>query len=223
MGTIAKIQLSPQETELVKNTIWLLDKQNIIKKVYAMFGELSEVIKLELKSSGDLFPGNIKNPNGKISKGENYKNLPYVILDTPAFFDKKNIFAIRTMFWWGNFFSVTLHLSGIFKEQFAKNDSELFSLLQKNNFFICINKDEWEHHFAEDNYLPASTITVPEFETINAKDFFKVAKKIPLSEWQNADKFIINCFREIIQLLQISYRAGKKDLLSVFPKAGSGL
>ena len=48
----------------------------------------------------------------KIAKGENYLQLPYVLLDYPRCFDKENIFAIRTMFWWGNFFSITLHLSG---------------------------------------------------------------------------------------------------------------
>lgn len=223
METITKIQLSPQETELVKNTEWILAKHSIIKKVYALFGEFNEFIKLEFEPLNYLFQGDVKNWNGKISKGENYKHLPYVILDSPAFFDKENIFTIRTMFWWGNFFSITLHLSGIFKEQFDKNNSEVFSLLKKNNFFICVNEDEWEHHFEESNYRPSSAITLQQFETINGKDFFKIAKKISLSQWQNANDFLIDSFREIMHLLQISYPGGKKDLLPGSPKVGSGL
>ncbi len=212
MGTITKIQLSPQETELVANTEWILAKHSIIKKVYAMFGGINELIKEEAEAFNYLFPGSIKSQNGKISKGENYRQLPYVILDYPAFFEKENIFAIRTMFWWGNFFSITLHLSGIFKEQFDKKNPELFYLLQKNNFFICVNNVEWEHHFGEDNYMHVSAITLQQFEKINQKDFFKISKKIALSQWNETNDFVINSFREIMQLLQISYQDDKKDL-----------
>ena len=223
MHLITKIQLSPQETELVKNAEWILAKQSIIKKVYAMLGDLNELMKVEAEPFNYLFPGNVKNQNGKISKGENYRHLPYVILDYPAFFDKENIFAIRTMFWWGNFFSITLHLSGIFKEQFGKNDAVVFSFLQKNNFFICVNKDEWHHHFEEDNYIASSSVTLQQFEIIMQKDFFKISKNIALPQWNETNDFIINSFREIVQLLQISCPTGKKDLLPGSPKVGSGL
>ena len=218
----AKIQLSTEELELVKNTEWILTKHIITKKVYSMFGDISAVLKSEIELHHNLFPENLQYQNGKISKGENYQLLPYVILDYPAFFWKDRILAIRTMFWWGNFFSVTLHLSGIYKEQFGKKSSVLFSLLQENKFFICVNEDEWQHHFEPGNYIPMAAITFQEFEAIKEKKFFKVSKKIPLSEWHNAGEFIVNTFREIIQLLKISYPTGKKDLLPGFPKAGSG-
>ncbi|MDB5199728.1 MAG: hypothetical protein JWO92_1691 [Chitinophagaceae bacterium] len=218
-----KIQLSPQEMELVKNTNWILSKHVITKKVYDMFGEISVLLKSETESYNYLFPENMQYQSGKISKGENYQLLPYVILDYPAFFWKDRIFAVRTMFWWGNFFSVTLHLSGDYKQKFINNSHALFSFLQKNNFFVCINENEWQHHFEKDNYIPSSTITLQQFETINEKNFFKISKKIPLAEWQHANQFIINSFREIMQLLQISCPAGKKDLLPGSPKAGSGL
>ena len=41
------------------------------------------------------------------------------MLDYPALFKKDEIFALRTMFWWGNFMSITLLLSGGYKETFA--------------------------------------------------------------------------------------------------------
>jgi hypothetical protein len=218
----AKIQLSPEELELVNNTQWILSKHTITKKLYEMFGDLSHELKKEAQPFNDLFPEDLKYQTGKISRGENYRLLPYVILDYPAFFWKDRIFAIRTMFWWGNFFSVTFHLSGMYKDQFTSNEPGLFSVLQNTDFFICVNSDEWQHHFEKDNYEPASAITFEEFKKINQKDFFKISKKIPLSQWENANAFLLNSFREIMQLLQINYPAGKKDLLPGSPKAGSG-
>ena len=218
-----KIQLSAEESELVMNTRWILTKHIIIKKVFDLFGELNEIYKVEAEPCHNLFPDNIKFQSGKISQGNNYQLLPYVILDYPAFFWKDRIFAIRTMFWWGNFFSVSLHLSGKFKEQFTADMPEIISFLQKHNFYICVNEDEWQHHFEDNNYKPALSVSLHEFETIFKKDFFKVSKKNSLSDWNNAEEFIINSFREILQLLQVSYQAGKKDPSPGFPKAGSDL
>lgn len=212
METTAKIQLSQEEMELVNNKEWILTKHIIIKKVFEMFGEINEIIKKEAEPYRHLFPGDIKNQNGKISKGENYQLLPYVILDYPAFFSKDTIFAVRAMFWWGNFFSITLHLSGEHKEKYIVDEESIYSFLQKNNFFIAVNEDEWQHHFQEENYILVSTISFQQFKKIIEKNFFKLSKKIPLTEWENANEFIINAFREIMQLLQISYPNDEKDL-----------
>lgn len=219
-----KIQLSQEEIELVNNTDWIVTKRIITKKVYEMFGDINERMKKEIDTSySHLFPENIKHQSGKISQGENYQLLPYVILDYPAFFWKDRAFAIRTMFWWGNFFSVTLHLSGIYKEKLVSNSNDVLTFLQSNNFFVCVNEAEWQHNFEENNYVSSPAISLQQFASINEKAFFKVSKKISLSEWDNANEFALKSFREIMQLLQISYPAGKKDLLFEFPKAGSDL
>ncbi len=138
--------------------------------------------------------------------------MPYLILDYPSFFKKENVFAIRTMFWWGNFFSLTLHLSGEHKKKYISNSEEAFLFLQNNNFFICVNEDEWQHHFKEDNYLPVSLLDISQFKKINEKDFFKVSKKIPVTEWEKANEFLLNSFKEIMELLQINFLNDKKDL-----------
>ena len=208
----AKIQLSPHEMELVTNSEWILTKHIITKKVFEMFGELSKDFSKEIEPYNYLFPENVKYQNGKITKGENYRLLPYVILDHPSFFWKDRIFAVRSMFWWGNFFSITLHLSGEHKQKFITDETALLSFLQKNNFFICVNEDEWQHHFENDNYKPAAKITLEEFKGINQKNFFKAAKNLLIQEWNYADEFFIESFRKIMEMLQISYRGDKIDL-----------
>lgn len=223
MTTSTKIQLSPQEMELACNSDWILTKHIIIKKVFEMFGDCNEMMKKAAEPFNYLCPGNSRCGNGKISKGENYRQLPYVILDYPAFFGKKSIFAIRIMFWWGNFFSVTLHLSGIHKEKYTAAGTCILSFLQKNDFYICLNNDEWQHSFEPSNYVPALNIGPAGFQQMLNKDFFKISKKMPITEWQQATEFITKTFVEIMELLQLSYPVGKTDLSPVFPKAGSGL
>ena len=224
MNNSSKLQLSAEEMELVSNTEWILTKHGIIKKVYEMFGEINDMMRSEVMGSNHLFHENLKfRQGGKISKGENYQMLPYVILDYPSFFEKDNIFTVRSMFWWGNFFSITLHLSGYHKTRFINNKPAFLSFLKRSNFFICINEEEWQHHFKEGNYALASAITNEEYTQLIKQDFFKVAKKLPLIRWENAYDFIMESFREILELLQINFQGDKKDLLPGSPTIGSGL
>ena len=221
--SIPKIQLSPQEMVLVNDTNWILTKHLVIKKVYDFFGELLLEYKKEIIPYTYLFPKNIEHQGGKISRGENYKLLPYVILDYPAFFWKDNIFAIRTMFWWGHFFSITLQLSGSHKRKLIGNSVEIMKWLVKNNFFICVSEGEWSHHFESDNYLAVKDISGEAFHEILENNFLKISKNIPLTEWDNADTFLLHSFRELMQFLEVNFPAGEKDLSPVSPTAGSGL
>src|SRR5262245_51174126 len=111
----AKIQLSADELSLVQNAAWLLTKNNIIDKVFELFGEVATGAGELLKEAADWLPKETFVQSPKISKGEKYLGLPYVMLDYPRMFSREDVFAIRTFFWWGNFFSVTLHIKGKYK------------------------------------------------------------------------------------------------------------
>lgn len=209
---MTKLSLSPEEMLLVNNSEWILNKHLIIQKVYRFFGDLLSQYQEEVNRFHYLFPENIRHQTGKISKGENYKLLPYVILDYPAFFWKDNIFAVRTMFWWGNFFSITLHLSGNNKIKFTSQEDKLFTWLKVNDYYLCHNEAEWEHHFGEDNYCPAALMDKTAFHNILSKNFFKISRSLPLTQWDNARSFLIEGFRDLMQLLELNYQAGEKDL-----------
>ncbi len=213
----SKIQLSAKETKQVCDTQWILTKHIIIQKVYEMFGLLNDLMKQKLNNTGGFLPGEVKNKSGKISKGENYKGLPYLMLDVPPLFEKENILAIRIMFWWGNFFSITLHVKGKFK---AKSDiyQSNFLYLKENNFFVCVNENEWEHHFEDSNFKSANSLSQYEFKSACERSFIKIAKKIPLTEWDKAPEFLLKSFDEILQWLKINYQAGKTDPLPAIAK-----
>ena len=114
------------------------------------------------------------------------------------------------MFWWGNFFSVTLHLSGMHKEAYVKNVPEIYSFLQENGFFICVNQDEWQHHFEKTNYISLNKI---ESESIFQKPFFKLSKKLDLKDWEKAPAFFETSYAGFLQLLApLNYPGGERVL-----------
>ena len=113
-----KILLSAEELSLVQDTHWLLTKNNIIEKTKALFGNLAESLVKQTSRYEDHFPQTVHLYSPKVFKGEYYEGLPYVMLDYPRIFGKDDVFAIRTFFWWGNFFSITLQLKGSYHQEY---------------------------------------------------------------------------------------------------------
>lgn len=198
----SKIQLSSLEEQLVNNTEWILTKNQIIKKAQQLLAMVQDNMVDYAGSNRKKFPAEVLSISAKISKGENYLGLPWLMLDYPRYFDKENIFAIRTMFWWGNFFSVTLHLSGKFKKKFSKTASHHFDELVKNDFYACIREDQWHHHFGEDNFRAIRNFSSSTFSAhLERSPFLKLAKKFPLSIWNEAPQILSEEFVRITNWL----------------------
>lgn len=201
MAAATKITLSDKELELVCNTGWILTKHTIIQKVYALYGETLPSLKNVLEEKRNILPPEVFNYSPKISKGENYKLLPWVMLDYPRCFGKDDVMAVRIFFWWGNFFSVNLQLSGIYKAKALPALQHRFEWLKNEGYFICVGDGPWEHHFDETNFVSASKLTEQQFAILLEKPFLKIAKKIPLEEWNRVPRFINCVFNEITDLL----------------------
>jgi hypothetical protein len=198
----AKIRLSQKEVELVSNAELILTKNVILEKVKQL------LLLLQKKQQSFLnHPRLFSSEDGagtspKISKGENYKGLPYLILDYPRIFKGTNIFAIRNMFWWGHFFSSTLHLSGNYKKRFEEKIISSLPDLLNQGFFYCVNDDQWEHDFETGNYLQLHEQLKPGIDNmIREKPFIKLAIKIPLHQWDDAPDILFTYFRKIIEML----------------------
>lgn len=197
-----KIQLSTLEAELLNNSEWILTKNNIIKKAQQLLGAVQENISDYINTNAMIFPEEVMAIPAKISKGENYLGLPWLILDYPRYFDKENIFAIRTMFWWGNFFSTTLHLSGKYKERYSKNMISNYGALKKNQFYTCVHEDQWHHYLEKENYKLVKEFSAADFEDhIREKPFIKLVKKLSLSHWDNAIQILSNEFVQVTKWL----------------------
>jgi hypothetical protein len=118
MDEKTKVTLSAGELAIASDRDIILTKRKVMESASQLFSG-------QIPFISNAFPQQVKEEllgivHPKISKGENYKGFPYVIMDYPALFSKDNVFALRTMFWWGNFFSITLHLSGNIRNNIRK-------------------------------------------------------------------------------------------------------
>lgn len=220
----AKIRLSENEMELVANKDWILTKNLILEKVKTLLGIVLHAQQEIITSRHTQLPPEVLRRSPKISKGENYEGLPYLMLDHPRLFDKEDILAIRTMFWWGNFFSITLHLAGKYKKIYESAILDSFELLAEHDTYFCVHQNEWEHHFEKENYHLIKDANPNDWQNqIRNKSFIKLAHKIPLQQWHDAQGLLVYYFNRIIELLVVNYPNDEKDPLPGDPTAGSGL
>lgn len=200
----AKVRLSSKEQELVMNADWILTKNAVIQKLYIYFGQLSEQYQSLIQQYPALANEAACAAIPKISRGENYEGLPWVMLDYPRYFNGDDVFAIRSFFWWGNQVSITLQLSGKFKTFYSNAIQQYFHLRNGNphpthEWFIGINlEDAWQHHFRPENYRRAAEVSPA---LISQLPYIKLAKKIPLDEWDDVDFFLQQTFKEILHVL----------------------
>jgi hypothetical protein len=195
-----KVQFSASEMELMCNSEIILTKNKVLGKIKGLLEEVQNGWVENYKEHSDLYLESIFSIHPKISRGENYLGLPYLILDYPRNFKQEDIFAIRTMFWWGNFFSSTLHLSGKFKLQFVKKIEDAQTVLANEGFSIGVNPDPWLHHFGPDNYVPIALLNEEAFrKRCSDQLHLKISAKIPLND-KNLVERINKCWMLFVEI-----------------------
>jgi len=197
----ANLKLSEEELALAANASIMLMKNAVIEKVNLLFGRLSVLQPAVLQPLHRELEAALEVP-AKISRGESYRALPYLVLDYPRYFRPHDVMAVRTMFWWGNFFSVTLHLKGNYREQFSDRILQRRQQIGEKGFHACIAPEEWEHHFGEDNYLPVDLIEEDEWlELYRARLFTKLSKQVTIGPLEMVEQQLMAVYAEIAEIL----------------------
>lgn len=194
------MNLSEKELLILQDTDFLLTKATVLEKITELLKHTREELKMCVENSNFSFPDGADHLTGKISKGENYKSLPYMVLDYPTLFSKNSIFAYRTMFWWGNFFSATLHLEGIALDDYRNSITINLDRLVKKDIYIGVGDTPWQYHYKEDNY---SLLNEAHRDFITNSKFLKLSKKIELKKWNDVPKFSTTFFEFMLSVLKL--------------------
>lgn len=175
---------SDEEMRYLLDTDFLLSKRKIDEKIFSGFERCSELLDIEIKSGRYQFNPLHLDWHPKISKGENYRGLPYTVLDNPRYFTRETVLSYRVLIWWGNFISFSLHLKG--NDASSACQALAFQLEKFTNeqIYFCVADTPWEYHFEDTNYIALKDLSSEKIQSHFKKNgFIKIAKKATLKEW----------------------------------------
>jgi hypothetical protein len=74
--------------------------------------------------------------------------------------------------------------------------------LLKEQLFICVNDNQWQHHFDESNYQPLSKFTIQQIELMKReKHFLKLSLKYNLEKWNKMPALLNAGTVQLFQLI----------------------
>lgn len=208
---------------LVTDPGWILTKNSIMSKAVGIMSDLSELYR-EIWASATA-PGDRASPgaskpsastpsapspapplispgNPKISRGENYRGLPWVMLDYPRVWGREDILAIRTMFLWGHGFSVTLHLKGRYKTLYLPVITGRRGELAAAGFHASVSDDEWRHEHTPEIFTPIDDAAPSLWPS---RDFLKLSAAVDLNRWSEAQKALAALFTVLVSMVKDGY------------------
>jgi hypothetical protein len=105
-----------------------------------------------------------------------------LVLDFPRNFKQEHVFAFRTLFWWGNFVSFTLHLKGKYLD--SESIHQLLLNQETNNCFLSFEGDEWNHDLGSKDYINLNEIDLKNLDW-TVIPFIKICFLMELNEINN--------------------------------------
>jgi hypothetical protein len=203
MKNAAKIRLSGVEQQLLMQRDWILTKNEVMRKVREM---LEQMALLQQAFAASQMP-EVMQPYldvpPKVSRGENYRGLPWLVLDYPRYFREADMLTIRTMFWWGEQVSITLLAAGEPARKLKPSLKTAYTQFREHDYAYCIHATPWEHHFEADNYIPFRELSEPDYhQRLAEAAFFKAGKKFPLDNFEELPEMLETEYRRLTGILK---------------------
>ena len=194
-----------KELRYMDDTDFLLTKATVSQKVRKLLNQTHDHLGQYISAEHLTFPEGVQARAGKIARGENYQRLPYLLLDYPRKFTQEDVFALRTMFWWGKFFSVTFQLGGEswrrYQPAVLRNAGELLT----TSASLCVSDDPWQHHRDRTYYQPVNEMkTVEVRKQLEQHNFLKLAVFLPLEAWSSLPDQALTFFQRMTRLIELS-------------------
>lgn len=164
--------LTKDDFSIISDQDFLIHKRAVLGKITTLLSEVEVGLKNSKSMDSTLLPIGTLTKSGKISRGDNYKGLPYLVLDYPRYSHGNEIFLFRTMFWWGNYFLCML-ISQNCSHRLKDNLPT-----EKVGFFLNHGKSPWNYDLADVSWKPmnkAQTLSGP-------LPFISIGKRVNFNE-----------------------------------------
>ena len=204
-----KIILSEEERLAINNCRFFEVKREISHKVESIFSGVVNDQELKLDWKKIIAQQDWKILEGKISRGENYKGFPWLMLDYPRNFSnenvfavrnffwwgfyfacKKNVFAVRNFFWWGFYFACNFQLSGESLKKYLPIIERNQEQLAEKKIYLSLNKSSWIHKVDEENFVLLKSDNLKMISSTAVRNgYLKLSAVHTLSEFEKAVGF----------------------------------
>ena len=175
-----------EELKLLSDSRFFVIKASVNQKLADLLGALAELLKKEIVLNVSSLPDDVIQSHPKISRGEHYKGFPWIVMDYPRVFKQNDVFAFRSLCWWGHEFSFTLHLGGVYFEDVKNKLPELLAALCEEHIYISVSDTPWNYYYEKDNYLLINDLLKKENDITNwisHRTFIKISKKTELQNF----------------------------------------
>jgi hypothetical protein len=163
------IKLTNHQLKLVSDIDYPITKQQVISLFTDLFQELGK-----LHQQTDYPVPNEIGKDYKITKGENYGQLPYLVIDYPRIPNKDFVILMRTMFWWGKYFSFNLYIKMDAVQMI--DDAKLNEVIDT---LVYTGNNLWEQNLDDVAYETISNANKP-----NDTGYLKLSKKLSIDQYE---------------------------------------
>ena len=175
----SRIILTKHQLDFARSSEYPLTKHAIIQNIVQLFEELGQ----SLQSSGwESSPKEYK-----ITRGENYQLMPYVVLDYPQLKVNQFNLVTRTLFWWGHYCSLNLII-----HKDLVNDG----IIEFNEpLYVQNNNQLWNNNVFE-GYQLSETLNKSSIEA----DYIRLVKLVKIEEIDSLPE-LVSGYKDWINLL----------------------
>ena len=150
----AHLPLTDTERRLLQDTTFFPAKAAIAEKVKQWLTELRDALRTEMASGCFLAPEGTDVQQGQLVKGEHLLDFPYHYLDCPKYFSQGEMFAYRTLVWWGHHVVFALILQGEHLARYKANLLAAYDQLADRGLSLLMTDTPWEWRQGDAYLLP---------------------------------------------------------------------
>jgi len=185
--------LSPDELSLFSNPDIWIQKERIFTKVETLLLKVRDEL-LSHQAQSTPFPSPYVDASPRLTRGDNYQQMPYRVLDYPRFFDKADMLVFRTVILWGYPIGMHFILSGKARTRFrASIEKELAR--PQTPFYVSLHETPWYWEFPHADWAEPAAMSIPAMKReIDKRDFLKISQFVPMEESSILPKAAVNMY-----------------------------
>jgi len=150
------ILFTADELRLVADRGFFPAKALVMAKVRGVLEAVHVGLKTDLVGLDLLTPLDFDPAKFQFVKGEHLEAFPYQYLDFPKHFAGDDMFAFRSLFWWGHHFVFALLLGGEQAPRYKRNLINRYHAVAGRDLHLSLAPTPWEWKFGEGYTLPVT-------------------------------------------------------------------